>query len=553
MKNNGTFVIGSWFQYTYGNSATADTSRLGGLQVSGASGYILNSYYSYDDNGNITRYNMTGGSDMEWWSLDEEEATRMGEVYYHYDTANQLVREDNMWLGKTFVWTYDDAGNITSCKEYAYINNWEDVTGTPTKTNTYTYGDSAWCDLLTAYNGVTWQYDQIGNLTSDGTWTYTWQNGRELASMSNGSTTWNYTYDANGMRTGRTPSNGTAYTYVYNGSQLSRMTYGSNTLIFAYDASGSPMTVTYAGSTFYYVTNLQGDVIAILNSAGVSVVQYTYDAWGKVLTTTGTMAPTLGLINPLRYRGYVYDRETGLYYLQSRYYNPEIGRFISADKHISTGQGILGNNMFAYCGNNPVRNADETGLAWYDTLWDWFNTIAGIVNPVSTLNAIGTLTVAAVQGRWSDLKSDWDNGCLNPFNQSEDVALKSKVLGFYKGSTVVRQNNIGTFSLFGTIWAESNISATDLKHEYGHSVQEHLLGASYLMAVGIPSVSYYWYDYATNGSSLDYYSNPWERTADWLGGVNGRSCGYKSGALAWGIAENLLAPIVIPIYLLWGY
>ena len=125
-----------------------------GLQVSGASGYILNSYYSYDDNGNITRYNMTGGSDLEWISLNTDEPVRMGETYYHYDTANQLVREDNMWLGKTFVWTYDDAGNITSCKEYAYIDNWEEVTGTPTKTNTYTYGDSAWGDLLTAYNGV---------------------------------------------------------------------------------------------------------------------------------------------------------------------------------------------------------------------------------------------------------------------------------------------------------------------------------------------------------------------------------------------------------------
>ena len=242
-----------------------------------------------------------------------------------------------------------------------------------------------------------------------------------------------------------------------------------------------------------------------------------------------------------------------MYYLQSRYYDPELGRFINVDSYVSTGQGILGNNMFAYCGNNPVRNADKTGHAWYDTLWDWFNTMAGISNPVSTLNAIGALTVAAVQGRWSDLKSDWDNGCLNPFNQSEDVALKSKVLGFYKGSTVVRQNNAGTFSLFGTIWAESNIGSVDLRHEYGHSVQEHLLGPCFLMTVGVPSVSYYWYDYLTNGSSIDYYSNPWERTADWLGGVSGSERNYKSGSLAWGIAENLLGPIVIPVYFIFGY
>ena len=120
------------------------------------------------------------------------------------------------------------------------------------------------------------------------------------------------------------------------------------------------VTVTINGGVkvnnaqYYYVTNLQGDVIAILNSMGAVVVQYTYDAWGNVLSTTGSMASTLGTLNPIRYRGYVYDSESGLYYLQSRYYDPEVGRFINADALVSTGQGILGNNMFAYCGNNPV-------------------------------------------------------------------------------------------------------------------------------------------------------------------------------------------------------
>ena len=94
---------------------------------------------------------------------------------------------------------------------------------------------------------------------------------------------------------------------------------------------------------------------------GTAVVQYTYDAWGKILTTTGSMASTLGVHNPLRYRGYVYDTETGLYYLQSRYYDPQMGRFINADALVSTGQGILGNNMFAYCLNDPVNYCDPTG------------------------------------------------------------------------------------------------------------------------------------------------------------------------------------------------
>ena len=172
----------------------------------------------------------------------------------------------------------------------------------------YTYGDSDWGDLLTGYDGKTISYDTIGNPLSDGTWTYTWEHGRELASMSNGSTTWSMTYNADGLRTKRT-NGSTTYSYIYNGSSLSQMTVGRNTLRFAYDASGTPMSVTYNGTNYYYVTNIQGDITAILNTSGTAVVQYTYDAWGNILTTTGSMASTLGETNPLRYRGYVYDRE----------------------------------------------------------------------------------------------------------------------------------------------------------------------------------------------------------------------------------------------------
>ena len=119
----------------------------------------------------------------------------------------------------------------------------------------------------------------------------------------------------------------------------------TETLEFTYDASGVPQTVTCGENTYLYVTNLQGDVVAILDAAGNTVVQYSYDAWGKILDTTGSMADTLGVDNPLRYRGYVYDTETELYYLQSRYYDPEICRFINADIYTSTGQGLLGNKV----------------------------------------------------------------------------------------------------------------------------------------------------------------------------------------------------------------
>ncbi len=179
------------------------------------------------------------------------------------------------------------------------------------------------------------------------------------------------------MRTSR--SNGTkTYNYVYNGSQLTQMTVGNDTLYFTYGAIG-PTTVTWNGTTYYYALNGQGDVIAIFDSNGDCVVTYYYDnAWGYNPEPEGIMASTLGTLNPLRYRSYVYDEETELYYLQSRYYNPEISRFINADNYPTTGQGLTGNNMFAYCGNNPVDHKDATGAFW-ETVFDVLSLGASVV------------------------------------------------------------------------------------------------------------------------------------------------------------------------------
>ena len=174
------------------------------------------------------------------------------------------------------------------------------------------------------------------------------------------------------------------------------MTVGSNTLYFAYDASGTPMSVTYNGTNYYYATNIQGDVTAILNTSGTAVVQYTYDAWGKILATTGSMASTLGAHNPLCYRGYVYDTETTLYYLQSRYYDPEMGRFINGDAYATTGQGVLGNNMFAYCRNNPVCYDDPTGEWSVLATKCVINIITSIVCDLINHESAGDIVVNAI-------------------------------------------------------------------------------------------------------------------------------------------------------------
>ena len=340
--------------YTYNTSSTGKaTSQIGRVSLALPSSTVVTDY-QYDNNGNITYVNHNGDP-----------------VSYAYDSANQLIRENNSIANKTWVWSYDNAGNILSRTEYSYTTA-EDLSSlTPTDTVVYGYTDPDWGDLLTSYDGNTITYDGIGNPLSDGTWSYTWNNGRELASMSDGTTTWSYSYDANGMR--KTRTNGTdSYTYLYNGSQLVQMTKGSDTLHFYYDATGTPVALKHNSTLYYYVTTLQGDVLMLLDADGEMVVTYDYDAWGNILAVGGSMASTLGTLNPLTYRGYVYDFETGLYYLQSRYYNPEVGRFINADALVSTGQGMLGNNMFAYCLNNPVNLVDWTGSVslWYYLIVD---------------------------------------------------------------------------------------------------------------------------------------------------------------------------------------
>ena len=140
-------------------------------------------------------------------------------------------------------------------------------------------------------------------------------------------------------------------------------TDGTVTLVldFIYDESGKPFAmIDQLGASpkkYYYVLNLQGDVVKLVTESGAVAASYEYDAWGKILSSSGSKAE----INPLRYRGYYYDTETGFYYLQSRYYDPVTHRFINADSYSSTGQGIIGYNMFAYCNNSPVIQADHTG------------------------------------------------------------------------------------------------------------------------------------------------------------------------------------------------
>ena len=339
VKNGSRTVLGTGYAYRDVDS-TYTTTQVKSVANS-YGGKTANFNYAYDANGNIL-------------SVSGDQT-----VTYEYDDLGQLVWEKNATAGKAWNYTYDNGGNIFSRTEYACSGNGT-VSGSGTTTS-YTYGDAEWGDLLTAYNGEAISYDGIGNPLSYRGWTMNWQGGRQLASMTKGSDTLSFAYNESGLRTSKTV-NGVAHSYVWQGSKIAADITDVYALYFHYDSSGDVIgftrTANGADTEYFYVKNLQGDILKVITATGTEAATYTYDAWGKLLTSTGDMAE----VNPLRYRGYFYDAETGLYYLQSRYYDPEVSRFINPDVFATSDiDGVLAANMFAYCENNPIRNSDSSG------------------------------------------------------------------------------------------------------------------------------------------------------------------------------------------------
>ena len=330
----GSKTFTSEYHFSAGGYGTGSVTNL----VSSITQPGCNCGYGYDDNGNIASATLNG----KWTGYTYDALGQLIQVNDHSDTRSG----EN---GTTWKYTYDLGGNILKKERFAYAD-----TTTPLETVTYEYGDATWRDKLTAINGSTIRYDAIGNPLSDGTWTYTWQNGRQLQKMQKSGVTAEFVYNADGLRVQKTV-NGVATKYTLHGKNIVHMTSGTDELHFFYDAQNRPAVVVYNNVPYAYVKNLQGDVIAILDAAGNVVVSYVYDAWGAPIGKSGSMAETLGIVQPFRYRGYVFDEETGLYYLRSRYYNPRWGRFVNADC-------IYSANCFAYCENAPIAFFDEDGM-----------------------------------------------------------------------------------------------------------------------------------------------------------------------------------------------
>ncbi len=413
--------------------------------------------YKYDKCGNIAEVEENGAL----------------AVRYSYDKLGRIVREDNKKLGKTVLWSYDNFGNILTKREAAFTLKPTDGIAEFTDEKKYSYdGDR----LLSYGNEVILYADGEGNVqTNPGIYrgqVAEWNFGRQLKRL--GDTV--FAYDGYGRRLTK---NNTVFTYDGSG-KLVKQSDGNDELEFVYDNDGV-CGVKHNGIDYIFGKDIQGNIISVLDITGREVVHYFYDAWGNFETSVlDETHAAIARLNPFRYRGYYYDTETNLYYLNTRYYDPEVGRFISQDDvSYLDPEHINGLNLFAYCGNNPVMNVDPSGeffltlffgfligatvsfavevgkqiheKGWDVTKWDWKQigwstlggAVAGVISAIPLGGAIGAFFFggvgAAVGGYISGTVTDFESG-LKAFL----VGAFTNLIGYgvAKGIESVRANNV---------------------------------------------------------------------------------------------------------------
>jgi RHS repeat-associated protein len=431
LKDNKDYKV----KYTYadGKGTNSTSKTVSNLTSSFNDNEIATYSYSYDENGNITQIRL--GKDI----INK----------YIYDDKNQLKQEYDYLHNYYINYSLDGNGNIHSVNTQAL-----DRDGLPTgspRGNIYYYDDKQWCDKLTGVNGVgNITYDEIGNPLNyrDGM-SFTWRNGRWLSTTTlNDGTKVTYRYNANGMRTQKkVGSKVTDYYYDSNNNLIAQKTDNA-TLFFYYDTENSPVALSYNGKMFYYVKNLQGDIVKILDEDGNEKASYVYNAWGDIISQSDD---ELASINPLRYRGYVYDEDTTLYYLQTRYYDPTTGRFINADDtaYIGATGTVLSANIFTYCENNPIIKKDINGKV---TGVDDVFMLAVLIATVAAIAVV--IGIIAFKDSWqilckymaNSLSSLWQdiwNGFVNFYDWSAKkikLAIKTckKYISLYRADSRLR-------------------------------------------------------------------------------------------------------------------
>ena len=540
--------------------------------------------YTYDSMDNITEIRENG------------ELT----IRYEYDTLGRLIREDNKTLKKTYVFSYDNNGNILSKRETKItLKKTDEIDFTSKNLYAYQADNSDW---LSSFNGEEITYNAVGNPLNYRGNAIRWGRGHIIQYSG-----LMLRYDGFGRRIRKGPAldNMTSYIYDSQGVLLRQEKeipgrhpglQGSQTVLdFIRDGDGLSMIrhrirsflAIGEGIVDYIVRkNIQGDVTHLLDMEGNIVVQYVYDAWGNhvVLDVNGqeiTDQNHIGNINPYRYRSYLYDPEIKLYWLNTRFYDPETGRFISADNvSFLEPTTINGLNLYAYCGGDPVNNIDPNGTFFTRRFWrtvgDGFRhigrqvgnfftsvgkTIAGGLMAIGggfltalgvitsfipgvrrvsgfltqtgiSLMSYGTFMVASAFDDSPDgIRADMRRINWNPFNRCAETALRSNRVSFYRGAPVVRygDNGLNEGFSFGLIGLGRGVTDPDfLRHERGHNTQLMLAGPlRYGLFIAIPSLI------SVSICEEAHRRAPWERSANVFGRTRDRNEYPHMNSAAW--------------------
>ncbi len=402
---------------------------------------------SVNNNGDIYKYKYDKVSNITHIYHNE-----ILETEYSYDKYNRLIEEKNYIDNEITRYTYDNYGNILNRKVLDLINY-------NVKSNfNCEYNNSNWKDQLTKFNNITFTYDNAGNPLTIGNDVLTWINGRQLNSYNNIT----YKYNHSGIRTGKI-INGVEINYYLEGTKIIFEKSDNDVICYIYDDVDGLIGFKYNNDVYYYVKNIQKDIIGILDINCNLIVNYRYDSWGNILSITDsngndiTDSNHIGIINPFRYRSYYYDTETNLYYLNSRYYSPILGRFLNADGILGANRNIMSYNLYAYCDNDPIVMVDTEG---YGIL---FVLAVGIIGGIASGGA--KVVSNKLQGRkWNEgLHSAFIGGFVTTsFSVIPSTAIFSGILGSIaeSGSEEVEQYISGekSFNKFDLLDSVGNIS-----------------------------------------------------------------------------------------------
>lgn len=393
----------------------------------------------YDGDGNITKHTYSKPGI----------AIGLGTVTsstYEYDKLNRLTRENNERLGKTWTYGYDAGGNITERKEYAYTTAEQLDNETATATKEYVYRTSGWKDQLLSYDGESIVYDASGNPTTYRGATLGFEAGRRLKSYKKAGDTnaYEFTFDCRGVRKSKKTKDADGHdktwSFYYDedgklwgetksekvlqgnfGIQLwtDKITrigfFHLNSGLAGFTLSRQTGIADAVKADYIYRKNALGDIDGIFDTDMNLIGEYVYDAWGNcTIEATGADNIEIMETNPFRYRGYYWDKELNLYYLQTRYYDPETGRFINADGieyALEQYKNINALNLYSYCNNNPIMGIDPEGTK--SKFWGWLltafvavvATAAIVVGTVVTGGLVSAVLVGAGVGALTSMGS----------------------------------------------------------------------------------------------------------------------------------------------------